>query len=76
MCVCCTFLFLYLPDDGDLVVVANAVFTQEVKFYHTVVAVQLLVQGDVLHTQRAATDCVCRLTLLLLITSSQRQLWI
>lgn len=34
------FLPLYLPDDRDLVVVANAIFTQEVKLHHTLTAVQ------------------------------------
>lgn len=43
-------LFLYLPDDGDLVVVANGVFTQEIELHHTLVAFQLLMQGDVLNT--------------------------
>lgn len=44
----CVFLFLYLPDDGDLVVVANGVFAQEVEFHHALAAVQLLMEGDVL----------------------------
>lgn len=74
-CFCKNFLFLYLPDDGDLVVVANAVFTQEVEFHHTLVAFQLLVEGDVLDAQRAAAHRVCRLSLLLLITGSQCQLF-
>ncbi len=42
------FLFLYLSDDGDLVVIANGVFAQEVEFHHTLTAFQLLVEGDVL----------------------------
>lgn len=39
----------YLADDRDLVIVANGVFTQEVEFHHTLAAVQLLVEGDVLN---------------------------
>lgn len=39
---------LYLPDDRDLVVVANAIFTQEVKLHHTLAAVQELMEGNVL----------------------------
>lgn len=48
-CFCAIFLFLYLADDRDLVVVANGVFTQEVEFHHTLAAVQLPVEGDVLN---------------------------
>lgn len=44
-------LFLYLLDDWDLVVIANGVFTQEVKLHHTLTTFQLLVQGNVLDTQ-------------------------
>lgn len=64
----------YLLDDWNLVVVANRVFTQEVKFHHKLFPIQLLVQGDVLKPKRAATDCVRSLALLFFITSSQCQL--
>lgn len=67
--------FLYLLDDRNLVVVANGVFTQEVKFHHTLAAVQLRVESDVFDSQWAAAHRVCRLPFLLLITSSQCQLF-
>ena len=35
-------LFFYLADDRDLVVVANGVFTQKVKFHHTLTPIQFL----------------------------------
>lgn len=50
MSACVFFLVLYLLDDWNLVVIANGVFTQEVKLHHTLAAFQLLVQGDVFHT--------------------------
>ena len=58
----------------DLVVVADGVFTQEVKLHHKLLAILLGVQVDVLHTQRAAAHRVCRLPLLLLVTCPQSQL--
>lgn len=72
MCACTA---LYLLDDGDLVVVADGVFAQEVELHHILFALQLLMEGDVLHTQRAAAHRVRRLPLLLLVTCSQCQLW-
>lgn len=75
MPTCLCHFFLYLFDDRNLVVVTNAVFTQEVKFHHTFVAIQLLMQSDVLNTKRAATHRVRRLSLLFLIASSQGQLF-
>lgn len=67
-------MFLYLLDDRNFVVVANGVFTQEVKFHNTLTDVEFVVEGDVFNTQGAAAHCVCRLALFLLITSSQGQL--
>ena len=58
----------------DLVVVADGVFTQEVKLHHKLLAVLLGVQVDVLHAQRAAAHRVCSLPLLFLVTRSQSQL--
>lgn len=70
-------IVLYLLDDRHLVVVTNAVFTQEVELHHTFVSVQRLVQGDVLDAQRTAAHRVRRLSLFLLVTSPQRQLmWV
>lgn len=43
-------LFFYLPDDRNLIVVANGVFAQEIEFHHTLVAIQLLVECNVFHT--------------------------
>lgn len=65
---------LYLPDHRNLVVVANGVFTQEVKLHHELLAFVLWVEFDVFHPQRAAAHCVCGLALLLLVTRSQGQL--
>lgn len=59
---------------GDGVGVADGVLTQEVKVHHKVLALLLLVQGQVLHTQRAAAHRVRSLTLLLLVAGSQGQL--
>lgn len=67
-------MFLYLLDDGNFVVVANGVFTQEVKFHNALTDVEFVVEGDVFNTQGAAAHRVCRLALFLLITSSQGQL--
>lgn len=64
----------YLLDDRDFVIVANGVFTQEVKFHYTLVNVRLLMEGDMFNTQGAAAHCVCCLSLFFLITSSQGQL--
>lgn len=66
----------YLLDDGHLVVVTDGVFTQEVELNHELAAVQLLVQGDVLDSQRAAAHRVCRFALLLLIASPQCKLYV
>ena len=71
VCVCAG---PYPFADWDLVVVADAVFTQEVKLHHTGVSVQRVMEGDVLHAQRAAAHRVRPLTLLLLVTRSQSQL--
>lgn len=59
---------------GNLVVVADGVFTQEVKLHHKLLAVLLGVQVDVLHAQRAAAHRVGCLALLLLVTGSQSEL--
>lgn len=58
----------------DFVVVADGVFTQEVKLHHVLLAVDLRVQFDVFHPQRAAAHRVGGLALLLLVTCSQSQL--
>lgn len=65
---------VYLLDDRDLVVVANGVFAQEVELHHALVALQTIVEGDVLDTQRAAAHRVRRLALLFLVSSSQGEL--
>lgn len=59
---------------GDFVVVADGVFPQEVKLYHVLLSVNLRVQLDVLHPERAAAHGVGGLSLLLLVTCSQSQL--
>lgn len=58
----------------DFVVVADRVFTQEVKLHHELLTVDLRVQFDVFHPQRAAAHGVGGLALLLLVTCSQSQL--
>lgn len=58
----------------DFVVVADGVFTQEVKLHHVLLTVDLRVQFDVFHPQRAAAHGVGGLALLLLVTCSQSQL--
>ena len=64
----------YLLGDWDLVVVADTIFTQEVKLHHPVIPLQVVVEGEVLHPERAAAYRVGRLSFLLLITRSQSQL--
>ncbi len=59
---------------GDFVVVTDGVFSREVELHHVLLSVHLRVQSDVLHTQRAAAHRICRLPLVLLITSPQSQL--
>lgn len=63
----------YLLLDGHFIVVADGIFTQEVKHHDVLLAVLLLVEGDVLNTQGAAAHGVC-LVLVLLITCPESQL--
>lgn len=58
----------------DFVVVADGVFTQEVKLYHILLAIILWIEFDVFNSQRAAAHGVGSLSFLLLITRSQSQL--
>ena len=58
----------------DGVVVSDGIFTQEVKHNHIVLAILLLVQTDVLHTQGATAHSVRSLFTVLLIASSQGKL--
>lgn len=55
---------------GHFVVVADGVFSQEVELHHVLLAVFFRVQLDVLHSERAAAHCVCRLAFLLLVARS------
>lgn len=55
------------------IIVADGIFTQEVKHHNIFLAVLLFVEGDVLHTQGAAAHGVC-LVLILLITCPESQL--
>lgn len=59
---------------GNLVVVTDGVFAQEVKLHHVLLVIHLGVQFDVLHSQRAAAHRVCSLTFLLFVTCPQRKL--
>lgn len=79
----CTSPFSHPSDDfcpsypllhRDLVVVADGVFSQEVKLYHILLVVHFGVQFDVLHPERATADSVCCLAFLFLVTRPQRQL--
>lgn len=67
---CCPYPLLH----RDFVVVADGVFTQEVKLHHELLSIVLWVKFDVLDSQRAAAHGVGRLSFLLLVTRSQRQL--
>lgn len=58
----------------DFVVVADGVFTQEVKLHHILLAIILWIQFDVFNSQRAAAHSVRSLSFLLLIARSQSQL--
>lgn len=58
----------------DFVVVADGVFTQEVKLHHILLAIVLWIELDVFNSQRAAAHGVGSLSFLLLITRSQSQL--
>lgn len=58
----------------DFVVVADGVFTQEVKLHHVLLTIVLWVEFDVFDSQRAAAHGVRSLSFLLLITRSQSQL--
>lgn len=73
---------LFVPSDfvahpllhWDLVIIADGVFSQEVKLHHILLLVQLGVKFDVLHPQGAAANCVRRLAFFLLVTCPQSQL--
>lgn len=54
--------------------VADGVFTQEIKVHHKLLAILLLMQGQVLNAQRAAAHSVRSLTLFFLISRSQGKL--
>lgn len=58
----------------DFVVVADGVFTQEVKLHHILLTIVLWIEFDVFNSERATAHSVRSLPFLLLITRSQSQL--
>lgn len=58
----------------DFVIVSDWVLPKEVKLDHIFLAIQLRVQIDMLHAQRAATHSVCCFSFLFLIACSQSKL--
>lgn len=58
----------------DSVVVADRVFTQEIKLDYVLLTLALWIEFDVFNSQRAAAHSVCSLSFFLLITRSQSQL--
>lgn len=71
-------LIRFLPSypllHRDLVVVADGVFSQEVKLHHILLLIHFGVQFDVLHPERATADRVRCLAFLFFITCPQCQL--